>query len=297
MRAGYLYGLAAYFMWGLFPLYFDLLERSGAVEIVAYRALFSFVFCLILIPVARRWRTLLAALRRPKLAGTLAVAGFIVALNWTLYVYAVVNGHTLDAAMGYFINPLISAALGLVVLREKLSRAQQVAFGFGIAAVVALVVGYGHFPWLAVAIAFTFALYALVKKQAGNHVGPLEGFTIETTAMLPVAVGYLLWLSERGTVDFTTPYAALVALSGPITAVPLLLFAAAAPRVSMAAIGMMQYVTPTMQFLIGALILREPLPPERLVGFVLVWIAVAIFTADAVARGRRMSRIARAIDG
>lgn len=254
------------------------------------------VFCLILVLVLRHWKGFWTALRRPRLFWTLALAAVLVAGNWTLYVIAVHSGNTLDAALGYFINPLLSAALGVVVLRERLSVAQWIAFGFGGAAVVVLSIGYGAVPYFALLLASLFALYSLVKKRISGQVGPLEGLSIETTALFPVAVGYIVYLTVIGqsTVPVDSGYFWVMVASGPLTAIPLILFAFAASKVSLATIGMMQYITPTMQFLLGWLVFQEPLPPERLAGFALIWVAVTIFAVDAVAKSRRAQRLLRA---
>lgn len=294
-RRGYLYGAGAYLIWGVFPLYFRALEASGPFEIVAHRAMWSFVFATALIVVLRQWSKVRAALRVPRTAWTLAMAGLLITLNWTLYVWAVNSGHTLDAAMGYFINPLVSAFLAVVVLHEKLNPTQWVAFAFGGAAVVVLIVGYGSVPYFALGMAFSFALYGLVKKRVGATVPALPGFAVETGAVLPIAVGFVVYLTITGqqTATISAGHFGLLALAGPVTALPLLLFAGAASRLPLAAIGMLQYMTPIMQFLIGWLLFSEPLPPERLAGFVLVWIALVIFTVDALRSARRTQRLMR----
>lgn len=294
-RRGYLYGVGAYLCWGVFPLYFRALDSSGPLEIVAHRAAWSFTFALILVLLLRQWRTVRAVLLTPRVRWTLALAGVLVTTNWALYVAAVNSGHTLDAAMGYFINPLVSALLAVLVLREKLNRAQWVAFGFGAAAVVVLIVGYGSVPYFALGLAVTFGLYGLMKKRVGGTVGALPGFVIETGAVLPVALGFLTYLAVTGTQTSTSSsgHFGLLVLSGVVTALPLLLFAAAASRLPLAAVGMLQYMTPTIQFLIGWLLFEEPLPPQRLAGFVLVWIALTIFTFDAVRQARVNQRLLR----
>ena len=295
-RSGYPYGIAAYLCWGLFPLFFRALESSGPLEIVAHRAAWSFAFSLVLLLLLRKWPKIREVFRTPRVAWSLALAGFLVTVNWTLYVWAVNSGHTLDAAMGYFINPLVSALLAVLVLRESLTPTQWVAFGCGVAAVVVLIVGYGSVPYFAIGLAISFGLYGLVKKRVGASVSALPGFAVETGAVLPIALGYMVYLAAVGqqTATSSPGHFALLALAGPVTALPLLLFAVAATRLPLAAVGMLQYMTPIMQFLIGWLLFNEPLPPERLAGFVLVWLALVIFTFDALRSARRNQRILKA---
>ena len=285
---GYLYGIAAYSFWGLFPLFFRALDSSGPLEIVANRVIWSFVFAAALLLLLRRWQQLRGVLRSRRAFRSLALAGVLVTTNWTLYVWAVNSGHTLDAAMGYFINPLVSALLGVLVLREQLGRLQWVAFGFGVAAVVVLLIGYGSVPYFALGLAFSMGLYGLIKKRVGATVGALPGLVVETTAVLPVALAFLAYLGLTGqeTATSSPQHFWLLVLSGPVTAVPLLLFASATKRLPLVTVGMLQYITPTMQFLIGWRFFGEPLPPQRLAGFVLVWIALVVFSYDAVRRAR-----------
>lgn len=285
-------GFLAYILWGLFPLYFRLLDDSGPLEVIAYRAIWALVFCALILTVTRAWVSLTAVLRQPRTVATLAIAGLLVALNWGIYVWGVTNGRALDTSMGYFMNPLVSALLGVIVLGERLRRAQWVAFGFGALAVIVLIVGYGEFPWVAVTLATSFGLYGLAKKRVGGRVGAVAGFTTETLALTPLALGYLAWLHATGaaTVAPVGAHGAFVALSGPITAIPLLLFAYAAARLNLSTIGMLQYIAPLMIFLIGWLAFREPMPAERWAGFALIWVAVIVFAVDA-ARASRTPRL------
>lgn len=288
-RSGPLLGAAAYVLWGLFPLYFQLLKQSGPFEIVAYRVVWSVVFCLAATAVLRHGRRLLAALRSPRLLLTLGAAGVLVVGNWTVYVYAVTTGNTLEAALGYFINPLVSALLGVAFLGERLRPAQWVAFGIGASAVVVLTVGYGRFPLIAIALALLFGVYGLIKKRVSGAVGVLEGLTVETLAVLPAAAAYLTWLGASGaaTVEPLSTYALVMSLTGPVTAIPLLLFAAAAARVSLTTIGILQYIGPVLQFLVGWLVLAEPMPGARWTGFAIVWVAVVVFAVDAARAATR----------
>lgn len=290
MRAGVLYSVAAYLLWSLFPLYFKLLARSGPLEIIGYRVVCALAFCVLALVVVGGWRDVRALLAHRRTALVLAAAGVLVSINWTVYVIGVNSGRTLDAALGYFINPLVAAALGVFVLRETMSRVQWLAFAVGAVACVVLAVGYGKVPWIAFGVAGTFGLYSLLKKQVGARVTALSGLTIETATVAPVMVAYLLWLSLSGgsTVVIASPYGLLMVAAGPITAIPLLLFAAGARRVRLVTLGMIQYIAPIGQFLLGWLVFDEPMPPERWAGFALVWVAVGLFAGSAVwqLRGR-----------
>ncbi len=288
-NTGLISGITAYALWGLFPLYFVLFARSGAIEVVAYRALWSLVFCLLLLAVTRSLGQLRAILRDRRSALVLGVAGLLIAINWTTYVYGVATGRTLDAALGYFINPLAVTLLGVLVLGERLRRAQWIALAFGAAAVVVLVVAYGEFPFIAITLALSFGTYSLVKKLAGRSVAPTPGLAMETAAVAPIALGYLIYLGVTGggTVDLLSGYGLLMATTGVVTAIPLILFADAARKVSLVTIGMLQYLAPIGQFLVGWLAFGEPMPAARWAGFALVWVAVLIFAVDAVLLARR----------
>lgn len=285
-----MHGTTAYLLWGLFPLYFMLFTGSGALEIVAHRALWSLVFCLILLPLLGQLRQLRALFADRRLLLALGAAGLLIAVNWSIYVFGVLAGRTLDAALGYFINPLAVTALGVLVLGERLRAAQWLAVGFGFAAVVVLVVGYGEFPWVALALAFTFGTYGLVKKLAGRTTGPLPGLAIETLAILPLSAGYIAYLSvtSTSTVGFSW-YGLLVSTTGIVTAVPLLLFASAARSIPLVTVGILQYLAPIGQFFVGWLLFHEPMPASRWAGFVLVWIAILVFLLDALHQHRGRS--------
>lgn len=283
MRAGVWYCASAYFLWALFPLYFRLLERSGALEIIAARIVFSFVVCVVALFLLRQWKSLGELIRDRRVLAVMSLAGVLIAINWTVYVYGVNTGRTLDAALGYFINPLVAAGLGVLVLGERLNRIQWLAFGVGALASGVLVVGYGKVPWIAFVLALSFGSYGLVKKRVGGRVPALDGLTIETAVLTPVAlvyVGYLMWTSQL-TAPPTQPYGWLVYLAGPVTVVPLLLFAAGAARVRLVTLGMLQYIAPIGQFLVGWLVFDEPMPAARWAGFVLVWISVGLFALSA----------------
>lgn len=285
-------GLSAYLLWGLFPLYFILFDGASPVEIVAYRAFFALVFCFILVAVARSWSAWAAVLKNRRAVTHLALASFLVAGNWMIYIYGVSTGRTIDAAMGYFMNPLVSTLLGVIILGERLRRIQWFAFSLGALAVAVLIAAYHQVPWIALGLAVSFGLYGLVKKDIGAHFGALEGFATETLILAPIASGYLIWLWASGseTIDPLSSTGALAALAGPITAVPLLLFAYAAARLRLTTLGILQYVSPLMQFLLGWLVLGEEMAPARWVAFILIWVAIAIFTLDGL-RSIRVPRL------
>ncbi len=277
-------------MWGFFPLYFRLLERSGAFEIIAHRVVWSFAFCAILLTIEKGWHRLAALAHDRRSLWGLVLAGHLVLINWTLYVWSVNAGHTLDAAMGYFINPLVSALLGVLVLRERLSPAQWMAFGIGIVAVVVLMVGHSSTPLISLGLAMSFGLYGLVKKVLGVAVKPAVGLIVETLATTPLALVYIGWGVARGKSTFTGSYSLLLVSAGILTAVPLLMFAFAASRISLTTLGILQYISPLLQFLVGLFLFGEQMPWQRWVGFSLVWVAVVMFSAEGLIRLVRRTR-------
>lgn len=283
-RRGLTTGIALYLMWGFFPLYFRLLERSGAFEIIAHRVVWSFAFCAILLTIEKGWHRLAALAHDRRSLWGLVLAGHLVLINWTLYVWSVNAGHTLDAAMGYFINPLVSALLGVLVLRERLSPAQWMAFGIGIVAVVVLMVGHSSTPLISLGLAMSFGLYGLVKKVLGVAVKPAVGLIVETLATTPLALVYIGWGVARGKSTFTGSYSLLLVSAGILTAVPLLMFAFAASRISLTTLGILQYISPLLQFLVGLFLFGEQMPWQRWAGFSLVWVAVVMFSAEGVIR-------------
>lgn len=295
-RRGVWFGAAAYLIWGLFPLYFMLLARSGAFEIVAYRIVYSLIFCLLAIALTTQWRSLARVFRDHRAVLVLMLAGFLVSANWVLYVWAVNNGYALDASLGYFMNPLINAAFGVLLLGERMRRLQWIAFGIGTLAVLVLSIGYGQVPWVALGLGFSFGLYGLTKKKVGVAAPPLPGLAVETMGVAVFALAYLGWLAAKGlnTVDPISGYGALVAMAGPVTAIPLLLFAAAAGRIPLSTMGILQYIAPIGQFLIGWLVIGEQMPAVRWVGFGIIWVAVVIFITDAIRHGRAGGAAARA---
>jgi chloramphenicol-sensitive protein RarD len=291
-RRGFVFGLSAYAMWGLFPLYWPLLEPAGAVEILANRIFWSLAVVGVLIFATGRARQLRAVLADRRTRKILAVAAVVIAINWGTFIWGVNNGHVVETSLGYFINPLVTVLIGVLVLGERLRRLQWLAMGIAAVAVVGLTVQFGRLPWVALVLAFSFGTYGLMKKKANT--GAVESLTVETLALSPLALGYLIWLSATGASHFTghgTGHTLLLVGTGVVTAVPLLCFGAAATRVPLTAIGLMQYVTPTLQFLIGVFIDHEPMPAMRWVGFVLIWIALAVFTAELISHRRRELRM------
>lgn len=287
IRGGTGRGLAlavlAYLLWGFLPLFFLLLAPANALEIVAWRILLSLVFCAILLSVTKAWPRLLTLLGDRRVLFTLLGAGLLILVNWLVYVYATLSHEVVQAALGYFTNPIVTVLLGIFVLGERLRPVQWVAIGLSAVAVLVIAIGYGSFPWIALALAFSFGLYGLIKKRVGDRVDALSGLTIETLWLAPVAIGGLVLVSLTsgitiGTVSTLQTVAML--LAGVVTAVPLLLFAGAARRLPLTTIGLVQYLTPVLQFLIGVLLLHEVITPERLLGFILVWIALILLAID-----------------
>lgn len=295
-KQGLLFGVGAYVLWGLLPLYFMVLVPAGAVEIVASRIVFSLVFCAALLTFMRAWKTLGAAARNLRLVGTLGGAAALIAVNWLTYAWAVLNEHAVEAALGYFINPLVSVLLGVIVFREKLRPLQWVAMGVGLIAVLVLALAYGAVPWIALMLAFSFGSYGLVKKGVGGRVDAISSLTIETAVLTPVAAAVLVWMSLNGTATILSNGSAhfwLLAASGVVTAVPLIFFGAAARRLPLSTVGMLQYLAPTLQFIIALAVFKEVMPPERWAGFGLVWLALVILTVDMMG-GPRRNRLLRA---
>ncbi|MFD8986164.1 EamA family transporter RarD, partial [Streptomyces sp. NPDC059564] len=276
-RTGLLYGFGAYGMWGLVPLFWPLLKPSGAIEILAHRMVWSLAVVGVALLALRRWKWLGELLRQPRKLALTALAATVISVNWGLYIWAVNNGQVVEASLGYFINPLVTIALGVLVLGERLRRAQWAAVGISLAAVLVLAVGYGRPPWISLTLAFSFAAYGLIKKKLG--MGGLESLTAETAVLFLPALGYLLWLGAEGQSTFASQglgHSALLASTGLVTAIPLVCFGAAAIRVPLSTLGLLQYLAPVFQFGLGVLYFHEAMPPERWVGFSLVWVALVL---------------------
>jgi chloramphenicol-sensitive protein RarD len=288
-RKGLVLAFAAYLVWGAFPFYFKLLAAAGPWEIIGHRVLWTFVFCLLAVVLWRQFGNLREVLADRKLFWGLTGAGALVTINWSIYVWGVLNDHIVDAALGYFINPLVTVSLAVLVLKETLRRAQWIAVGVGALAVVVITIGYGQVPWVALSLAVTFAFYGLVKKQVGGRVSPLVGLTVETALLTPFALGFLVWLQATGTSHLISEGPGLTVgliAAGVVTAVPLVLFAAAASRIPLSMIGLIQYMTPTIQFAFGVWINHEVMPLPRWIGFGLVWVALVVLTVDSIRAAR-----------
>jgi chloramphenicol-sensitive protein RarD len=297
-RAGVASGLTAYVLWGLFPLYWGFLEPASPTEVLAARVVFSLLSLAVLVTAVRQWSAVRAVLADRRRLGILALAAAIVSVNWGVFIWSVANGHVVDASLGYFINPLVSIALGVLVLRELLRPLQWLAVGIAAVAVAYATVSAGRPPWIALVLAFSFGLYGLAKKLAG--VDAVPSLTVEMLVLTPLAAAYLAWLWGQGSLVLGTQgwtHALLMFGAGPVTALPLLFFGFAAHRVPLSVLGPLQYVAPTLQLLIGVLVLDEPMSAQRWLAFVGVWIALAVFTADALraARGRVLAPAAEGL--
>jgi len=291
---GGVFAFAAYVLWGAFPLYFLALLPSSPWEIVAWRILLSLAFCAILLPLTRGIPAFRAILRQPRLLLLTAVAGALILVNWTVYLVATLTGHVLETSLGYFINPIVTVLLAVLVLKERLRITQWIALGIAFIAVLVIVIGYGSFPWVALTLAFSFGLYGLVKKRIGPSVDAVSGLTLESAWLTPIAIGILVWVGMTTGITFGTlgpVHTLLMALAGIATATPLLLFAAGARRAPLSVLGLMQFIAPIMQFVAGVWVLHETMTLERWIGFILVWVALAILTVDQISGARRTRKI------
>ena len=281
--------LLAYGLWGFFPLYFNFLGRSNPFEIVAHRIWWTFAFCVVGVTLIGAWGKVAQAFRNPKLIGILLVAGLLVSLNWLVYIFAVLTDHVVDGALGYFINPLITVGLAVIFLKEKVRPAQVAALGIGLVAVIVLVIGVGHLPWIGLILALTFGFYSLVKSKVGHQVTPFIGLGIETLALAPVSIGFIIFLevTRHGTLTTVSwPYSLLLIGTGLVTGIPLLLFAVGAARLSLISLAFIQYIAPIGQFLVGVVVFHEEMPTVRWIGFVLIWLALVVLSWDMVQRAR-----------
>ncbi|MFF4449293.1 EamA family transporter RarD [Streptomyces sp. NPDC001502] len=287
-RTGLLYGFGAYGMWGLVPLFWPLLKPSGAIEILAHRMVWSLAVVGLALLALRRWGWIRELLRQPRKLGLTALAATVISVNWGLYIWSVNNEHVVEASLGYFINPLVSIAIGVLLLGERLRRAQWVAVGLSFVAVLVLAIGYGRPPWISLVLAFSFATYGLIKKKL--NMGGLESLAAETAVLFLPALGYVLWLGAQGRSTFAShglTHSLLLAATGLVTAIPLVFFGMAAIRVPLSTLGLLQYMAPVFQFGLGVLYFHEAMPPERWAGFSLVWAALVILTWDALRTARR----------
>ncbi|MGV8857940.1 EamA family transporter RarD [Rhodoglobus sp.] len=277
------FAVSAYILWGAMPIAFFFLKDSGAIEIVAWRIVLSLVFCAALLLVTRGYARVMVIVRDRRTFWTLGLGGAFVVVNWLVYVYASLNGHIVEASLGYFTNPIVTVLLGVIILRERLRPLQWVAIGISALAVLVLAIGYGKFPWIALALAFSFGLYGLVKKSVGPKADALGGLAVETAFLTPIAIIVLFVLGANGTLSLgsvSTSHTVLTLCLGAITAIPLILFAAAARRLPLTYMGLAQYLAPILQLVVGVFIFHEAMPPERWLGFAIVWVALAILTFD-----------------
>lgn len=288
-RRGLLFGASAYLIWGLFPLLMHALIPASALEITAQRAVWSLLVCLVFVAVVRGWRRLRTALTTPRTLLTLALAAVLIATNWLVYVYAVVTDQVASASLGYYINPLVTVALGVVVLGERLRRMQLVAVAIAAVAVAVIGLEMGQLPWISLALALSFGFYGLIKKRVGGSVDAITGLTIETLVLAPIGLAVLIWMGSAGTLTFGARgeeglglhHDLLLAASGLATVGALVLFAAGAARLPLNITGLLQYIAPTMMFMLAVWYFHEPMPTGRWIGFGLVWVALVLITVDS----------------
>ena len=288
-RTGLILGFGAYFCWGLFPLYWPLLKPALPLEILAHRVTWSLVVCLGALTLLRKSNSIWTMMKNRKILGWLVLASICLSVNWGIFIWAINSGHVVESALGYYINPLVMIAAGVLLLGERMRLVQWIAVVFGVVSVVALSVDYGHPPYIALSLAFSWGSYGLIKKHLS--LGALETLSIETLLMIIPAIGYLVLLANRGTGQFgsTTRMSTLLITAGLVTAVPLLLFNGAASRIPLSTIGLLQYLNPTMQFAIGILIKHEKMSQERWVGFILIWIALVLLSVDGIRSSRAIN--------
>lgn len=287
-RTGLIFGFAAFGMWGLLPLYWHLLEATAPSEVLAHRMVWSLPTALLILALMRRWSWIRPLLRQPRRLVKVALTAALISANWFLFIWAVSAGRVLEASLGYFINPLITIAIGVLLLRERLRRAQWAAVGIGVLAVLVMTFGYGQVPWVSLALSLSFAAYGLIKKQTG--LDGLEGFSADSALQFLPALGFIGFLMTRGESTFTAEgpvHALLLAGAGLATALPLIFFGAATVRVPLSTVGLMQYIAPSTMFVLGVAVFHEEMPPERWAGFLLVWAALCLLTFDALRNAHR----------
>jgi chloramphenicol-sensitive protein RarD len=295
-RAGLIYGLSAYLLWGVLPLYFKALSHVTPGEILAHRIVWSLLFLGALATLWRRWPAIRAAVANRKVLLTLMATSVLIAVNWLVYIIAVVTGHVLEGSLGYYLNPLVNILLGVVLLGEKLSKPQIFATFLAAAGVAVLAVGAGSGLWISLTLAFSFATYGYLRKVA--PVDALEGLTIETMLLAPIALGWIVWLQvqgQSGLAEWSYATDVLLVLGGAITAIPLLLFTAAAKRLRYSTLGFLQYIAPSLQFLSAVLLFGEPLTGSHLICFGAIWTALLIFSLDGWRRAIRSRRTAEGL--
>jgi chloramphenicol-sensitive protein RarD len=290
MNPGLAYAALAYVCWGLFPLYFTQVKAVPALEVVLHRTVWSLVFVLVVLAVLKRWSWLPATLRNPRVMGAFALSALLLSCNWLVYVWAVQNHHVVDASLGYFINPLVNVLLGYLVLKERPRPVQWAALGLAAAGVAWLAFQAGHVPWISLTLAISFGIYGLLRKLA--TLGALEGLALETMLLAPLGAAALLVWAWQGHSSFTPEQPSNMAwllAAGPLTAIPLLLFGAGARRIPLATLGVLQYISPSLQFCLGLWVFREAFDPARLIGFVLIWAALLAYSAEGFWNNRRVA--------
>jgi len=283
---GLLFGVSAYTLWGLFPIYWPLLKPANPLEIVSHRAVWTLIFCFIILALTKTLKSTLSLLKRPKIVAGLFLSSILISINWIIYIYAANTGHVIEASLGYFINPLVVIATGVIVLKEKMRPLQWSAVGIATIGVAVLTIDYGRLPWIALGLALSWGSYGLVKKQLG--LGALEGLSIETLLSSGAYLGYLIWLGNRGEGQFSHSLKLTLLLigGGAVTAIPLLLFNGSTNRLPLTLVGLLQYITPTIQFCIGVLYYHEDMPAARWAGFLIIWVALMSLALDLIRSSR-----------
>ncbi len=288
-KLGLVYGLGAYVLWGLFPLYWPLLKPATPLEIVSHRAVWTMAFCFIILAITKSLKSTLATFKRPKVAAKLFTASILVSINWLIYIWATNNGHVVEASLGYYINPLIAIAFGIILLKERMRPLQWVSVSVATIGVLVLTIDYGRLPWVAFGVALSWGTYGLIKKQLG--LGAVEGLAIETLIAFIPYCAYLVFLGSAGEGQFGQGVSITILLisAGAVTAIPLLLFNASTTRLPLTTIGLLQYITPTLTFIIGVWVNHEVMSTARWVGFFIIWIALFALAYDLVRSGRAVN--------
>ena len=285
-KLGLLFGVSAYSLWGAFPLYWPLLEPANPLEIVSHRAVWTLVFCFFVLAATKALKSTLATLKRPKVAAKLFATSVLISINWLVYIWATNNGHVVEASLGYYINPLIIIGFGVLLLKEKMRPLQWVAVSIASIGVLVLTIDYGRLPWIALTLAVSWGSYGLIKKQLG--LGALEGLAIETFISAFFYLAYLIYIGNQGTSQFGNSWGLTILLmsAGAVTAIPLLLFNGSTNRLPFTTIGLLQYITPTLQFSVGVWVRHEDMPTARWAGFLIIWIALTTLALDLVKSSR-----------
>ena len=288
-KAGLLFGVSAYTLWGLFPLYWPLLKPANPLEIVSHRAVWTVVFCVIILAITKSLKSTLATFKRKNVAAKLFLTSVLISINWLVYIWATNNGHVVEASLGYYINPVIIIAMGVILLHEKMRTLQWISIAIASTGVLILTIDYGRLPWIAIALALSWGSYGFIKKSLG--LGALEGLAIETMISSVPYLGYLIYLGAEGKGQFGNGVliTTLIISAGAVTAIPLLLFNGATTRLPFTIIGLLQYITPTLQFAIGVWVLHEDMPAARWIGFVIIWIALVVLATDLFRSNRAIN--------